>query len=162
MDEEIKTGMVVDETMKSDLLCAAKWAKFLLVLSVIGLVFLFVVGIVMIFFGSKFDACSPDVQVGPNPCPFAGGIGVVTGIIYLVLAAILVYPVVKGFQFANGTKAACLTNSEAQLARGFAGLRSYLKFYGILTIIFLIVYALIIVAGIVFATMHGPCPAPAG
>ena len=160
MNEEFKT-MVVDETMKADLLSSAKWAKFLLVLCAIGLVVLFVAGIAMIFFGSKFGACSPDAHVGPNPpCPFAGGIGIFTGILYLVLAVIMLYPLVKGFQFANGVKAACKTGSEAQLARGFAGMRSYLKFYGILTIIFLILYAIIAILGLVgFFAMHGSCPA---
>ena len=36
MNEEFKTGMVIDETMKADLLSSAKWAKFLLVLQTIG------------------------------------------------------------------------------------------------------------------------------
>lgn len=157
MDEEIKTtGMVIDETMKADLLSSAKWAKFLLVLSAIGLAFLFIAGIFMIFFGSKLGACDPNVHVGPNPpCPFTGSIGLVTGIIYLVLAAIMIYPIAKGFQFANGVKAACKTGSEAELARGFAGMRSYLKFNGILAIIVLIFYAIIALLGFIgFAAMH--------
>ena len=163
MDEDFKTtGMVIDETMKADLLSSAKWAKFLLVLSTIGLVILFIVGIAMIFFGSKFGgACDPNVHVGPNPpCPFTGSIGLVTGIIYLVLAFIMIYPIAKGFQFANGVKAACKTGSEAELARGFAGMRGYLKFNGILAIIALIIYAIIAILGIIgFAAMHGSCPA---
>ena len=167
MNEEIqKTGMGVDETMKADLLSSAKWAKFLLILSAIGLAILFIAGIAMIFFGSKFaacgpGACDPNVHAGPTPpCPFFGGIGLVTGILYLVLAVILLYPLVKGFQFANGVKAACKTDSEAELARGFAGMRSYLKFYGILAIIFLIIYAVIAILGVIgFAAMHGSCPA---
>jgi len=167
MEDEIKTtGMVVDETMKADLLSSAKWAKFLLVLYAIGLVILFAVGIGMIVFGNKFAACAsgacdPNVHVGPNPpCPFPGNVGLFVGIIYIVLGVIMLYPLVKGFQFANNTKAACLTGSEEKLARGFAGMRSYLKFYGILAIIFLIFYAIIAILGAIgFAAMHGSCPA---
>ena len=166
MEEEIKTtGMVVDETMKADLLSSAKWAKFLLVLYAIGLVILFAVGIAMIVFGNKFGACfpgaDPNVHVGPNPpCPFPGNVGLFVGIIYIVLGVIMLYPLVKGFQFANNTKAACLTGSEEKLARGFAGMRSYLKFYGILAIIALIIYAIIAILGVIgFCAMQGSCPA---
>ena len=161
MEEEIKTtGMVVDETMKADLLSSAKWAKFLLVLYAIGLVILFAVGIAMIVLGEKFGACFPGApQAGPVP-PCAGNVGLFVGIIYLVLGLIMLYPLVKGFQFANNTKAACLTGSEEKLARGFAGMRSYLKFYGILAIIALIIYAIIAILGVIgFCAMQGSCPA---
>lgn len=158
MSEEIKTGMVVDETMKADLLSAAKWAKFLLIIGCIGWLFLVVAGIFMIVMGNKCgfpcgpEGCGP--APGPAPGPFMGGIGLVTGIIYLVCALIMIYPLIKGFQFANGTKAACLTGSEAQLARGFAGLRGYLKFSGIITIIVLVIYAILAIAAAVgFAVM---------
>ena len=159
MNEEIKT-MVVDETMKADLLSSAKWAKFLLVLGAIGVAFLFIAGIFMIFWGGK--CCGgPGMPPGHGPVPpFMGNIGLITGIIYLVLAVVMLYPLAKGFQFANGTKAACLTGSEAELARGFAGMRAYLKFAGILTIIVLVIYVLAaIAAAIGFAAMHGSCPA---
>ena len=161
MEEEIKTtGMVVDETMKADLLTSAKWAKFLLVLYAIGLVIIFAIGIAMIVLGEKFGACFPGApQAGPVP-PCAGNVGLFIGIFYLVLGLIMLYPLVKGFQFANNTKAACLTGSEEKLARGFAGMRSYLKFYGILAIIALIIYAIIAILGVIgFAAMHGSCSA---
>ena len=154
MNEEIKTGMMVDEPMKADLLTAAKWAKFLLILSCICWLFLVVAGIALIVLGNKCGflmgaPCPPEgcPAPGPGPAPMAY-MGLIVGIIYLVCALIMIYPLVKGFQFANGTKAACLTGSEAQLARGFAGLRGYLKFVGIITIIILVLYA---IAGILAA-----------
>ena len=59
----------------------------------------------------------------------------------------------KGFQFANGTKAACLSNDQYQLARGIAGLKDLLKYTGILTIIVLSIYAIIIVFTVGFAVI---------
>ena len=44
MNEEFKTGMMVDETMKADLLSAAKWAKFLCIVGCIGWLFLVIAG----------------------------------------------------------------------------------------------------------------------
>ena len=51
MNEEFKTGMVIDETMKADLLSSAKWAKFLLVLQTIGVAIVLIMGIAMIALG---------------------------------------------------------------------------------------------------------------
>ena len=76
------------------------------------------------------------------------------GVLYLILAAIYIYPLIKGFQFANATKAACLTDNEAQLARGFSGLRALLQFFGIITIIVLVIYALILVGALVIAMVR--------
>ncbi|MBO7120205.1 MAG: hypothetical protein J6W03_07805 [Bacteroidaceae bacterium] len=148
MEEEIKTGMVVDETIKADLLSAAKWAKFLVVVGAIAMALYFVIGVV--------------VTIAPMvlpPTPMLGG-GVIMGPIYVVCALIMIYPLVKGFQFANGVKKACLTGDEAQLARGFAGLRAYLKFSGILTIIGLVFLAVVALVGLIaFCTSQGSCPA---
>lgn len=148
MNEEFKTGMVIDKTMKADLLSAAKWAKFLVVVGAIAMALYFVIGVV--------------VTIAPMvlpPTPMLGG-GVIMGPIYVVCALIMIYPLVKGFQFANGVKKACLTGDEAQLARGFAGLRAYLKFSGILTIIGLVFLAVVALVGLIaFCTSQGSCPA---
>ena len=135
------TGMIVNSGMKADLLSAAKWAKFLCIVGCIGLVLLVIAGILMFAVGSSF---------GLAGTPFGAGMGV----LYLIIAAIYVYPIIKGFQFANGIKAACLSNDETQLARGFAGLKSLLKFLGILTVIVVVLYVLTIV-GFFFAAMVG-------
>lgn len=155
MNEEFKTGMVIDETMKADLLSAAKWAKFLLILQAISVVILIAIGIAMIVMGGKFPSLTQETAA-----PFVGGVGIAVGIIYIILGLILIYPLCKGFQFANGVKAACKTGSEAELARGFAGMRSFLKFYGIFAIICLIIYAIIALLGVIgFCAMQGSCPA---
>ena len=135
------TGMIVNSGMKADLISASKWTKFLCIVGCIGVVLLVVIGIMMFAVGSSF---------GFGSTPFGAGLGV----LYLILAAIYIYPIIKGFQFANGIKAACLSDDETQLARGFAGLSSLLKFLGILTVIVVVLYVLTIV-GFFFAAMVG-------
>ena len=139
--EEVKiqetTGMVINESMKADLLSSAKWAKFLCILGCIGIAFMVILAIVLLAFGSRFASI-----------PGMAGVQGMVGIIYLITAVIMIYPLIKGFQFANGTKAACLTGSEAELARGFAGLQGYLQFVGILAIIFLVIYGLLLIGGL--------------
>ena len=155
MNEEFMTGMMVDETMKADLRSSGKWAKFLLILQAISVVVIIGLGIAMIVLGGKFPSMMP-----AEATPFAGSVGIAVGAFYVLLGLILIYPVAKGFQFANGVKAACKTGSEAELARGFAGMRSFVKFYGILAIIALILYAIIAIFGVIgFCAMQGSCPA---
>ena len=132
------TGMIVNSGMKADLISASKWTKFLCIVGCIGVVLLVVIGIMMFAVGSSF---------GFGSTPFGAGLGV----LYLILAAIYIYPIIKGFQFANATKAACLTDNEAQLARGFSGLRAVLQFFGIITIIVLVIYALVLVGAFFIA-----------
>ena len=136
------TGMIVNEKMKDDLRTAAKWAKFLCIMQCIGVVLLVILAIAMIALGNSVSSMVP----GGAP-----GFGTFTGIVYLILVAIYLYPLVKGFQFANATKAACLNNDEKELARGFEGMRSWLVFYGILTIVSLV----LLVLGLIFLFVVG-------
>lgn len=131
--------MKVSETMKADLRTAATWAKFLCILGAIGLVLMVLAAIFMLVLGNSL----------PSNIPGMGVTRTFAVIIYLVLAALYIYPVVKGFQFANCTRNACITNNERELANGFAGLRSVLKFWGIMSIIVMVIYAIIIVGLIV-------------
>lgn len=147
MNEEIMnpatTGMTVNESMKTDLLSAAKWAKFLCIVGCIGMAFVVIFALVMLFAGSLMARVYPGAPLGAA-----------MGFLYLIIAAIYIYPLIKGFQFANGTKAACLSNNESELARGFEGLRSLLQYCGVLAIICLLLYALVFI-GFIFAVIVG-------
>lgn len=134
------TGMKVKSGMKADLISASKWALFLCIVGSIGMALLVIIGILMFVVGSNFGLVNT---------PFGAGIGA----LYLVIAAIYIYPLIKGFQFANATKAACLTDNETQLARGFSGLRAVLQFFGIMTIIVLVIYAFALVGAFFIASM---------
>ncbi len=150
MDEELRipetTGLRVKESTKVDLLTAAKWSKFLCVVGCIGVVIIVIFAIFLLGAGSVASAMFSDMPYG----------AVAMGVLYLIIAALYIYPLIKGFQFANGAKAACLSNDENELARGIKGLSSLTKFCGILTIICLVIYALVILfalIGVGFAAM---------
>ena len=151
MDEELRipetTGLRVTESAKVDLLTAAKWSKFLCVVGCIGVVIIVIFAIFLLGAGSVASAMFSDMPYG----------AVAMGVLYLIIAALYIYPLIKGFQFANGAKAACLSNDENELARGIKGLSSLTKFCGILTIICLVIYALVILfalIGVGFAAMN--------
>lgn len=130
------TGMKISEAMKADLLSSAKWAKFLCILGCIGVAFMLIAGLAVMLLGNKLMAAA-------NLYGMQG----IVGIGYIITAGLMIYPLMKGFQFANGTKTACLTNNEAELARGFAGMKGYLQFVGILAVIVLVIYGLLIIGG---------------
>ena len=129
------TGMTVSQGMKDDLLTTAKWMKFLCIIGCIGAAIMVIIGIAMVALGTTIGglAGSAGSTVG----------GAFLGVLYLAMSALYIYPIIKGFQFANGTKAACLTDNEYELARGFAGLRDLLRFMGILAIVCIVIYVLI-------------------
>lgn len=135
MNEELLNGgsaeLTVNEKCKAEMLTAAKWAKFLCIMGCIAMGIMLLCAILLIALGSALGS-------------FLGihyGSGV--GFLYLVIALIYIYPIIKGFQFANATKVACLSDDEQQLARGMEGLSSLLKFFGILTIICIVLYLFI-------------------
>ena len=146
MNEEMmnqgSAAMTVTEGMKKDLLSAAKWTKFLCIVGCVGLAIIVLMAFFMMFFGSMASKI------------FAGTpFGAALGFLYLILAAIYIYPLIKGFQFANATKAACLSNDEQLLARGIAGLNDLLKYMGVLTIIVLSLYVIALIFGLGIAAI---------
>ena len=150
MNEETMTpatmGMTVSQDMKDDLLTTAKWMKFLCIIGYIGAAIMVIIGIAMVALGTTIGglAGSAGSTVG----------GAFLGVLYLAMSALYIYPIIKGFQFASATKAACLSDNEAQLARGFASLSAMVKFFGILTIVILVFYVLALLgAGALFAGM---------
>ena len=139
---EVK-GMVVNSAMKEYLVSSTKWAKFLLILQSIAAAFLVIMAIAVFAFGSTIGSKLYGVQ--------GTAIGGILGFVYLLIAAIVIYPIVKGFGFVSGVRTACETDNEAELLRGFHNMRSWLKFYGILAIILLVLYALIFLFAIIAA-----------
>lgn len=143
MEEEMKipetTGLRVKESTKADLLTAAKWTKFLCVVGSIGIALIVIFAIFLFGAGTVASSLFSEMPFG----------AVAMGIIYLVIAALYIYPLLKSFQFANGAKAACLSDDENELARGIKGLSSLTKFWGVLTIIILVIYALILLFALI-------------
>ena len=139
MNEEIMnpepTGMIVNEKMKADLLSAKKWANFLLSIRCLAVIVLVLYAFVFFFLGGALRGIKP----------LAGGAGFAFGIFMLAMAAVVVYLIIKGFQFVFGIEEACYTNDVSSAARGFAGMRAFLRCAGILTIIFTSLFLLFII-----------------
>lgn len=136
-------GFPVTETMKAYLLSSAKWAKFLCIMACIGITLLILFAILMFALSSSSSMPLPGFAIGG-------------GIYFLFIAVIWLFPVIKGFQFANGLKAACERDDESALERGFAGLRSYLRLWVIYT--FVVPVVILLFYAIFFATIMPSLP----
>ena len=134
--------LYVTDSMKVDLLNAAKWAKFLCIVGCVAVGFMLIAAFCMLVFGTMAAKLFDGLPLGPA-----------MGLLYLVMVALYVYPLIKGFQFANGVKAACLQNDQYQMARGFAGMNSLLRYLGVLTIIIIAIYAITLVFTVGFAAI---------
>lgn len=133
------SNLVINDYIKGYLIEISKWAKFLSILGFIGLGFMMIAAIIMLFAGSMIDHYSNSA----NPL----GAGVI-GIVYLVMAALYFFPILYLFKSAVSLKNGIISNDEMTLTDGFQNLKSHYKFIGIFTIVIISLYILIFLIGI--------------
>ena len=115
---------------------AGQWANFL---GIVGFIFCGLIALLAFFAGSIFAAAS---QANPMMASFAG-MGSMITIIYLLMALLYFFPSLYLFQFASKVKQAILLTDKVQLTAAMSKLKSFFKFWGILMIVILGLYALI-------------------
>lgn len=125
-------SLVLSENSLSYLSSTQKWAKFLAILSFIGMGLLFVIAIGLIV--SNFIFAS---EIGSS-FPF-----LFMGIFYLVLMGIMIIPTVYLFKFATNTEKLVKYRDNIKAEEAFRYLRAYYRFIGIFTIVTLSIYLLI-------------------
>ncbi|MCU4165261.1 hypothetical protein [Carboxylicivirga caseinilyticus] len=127
------------DQIKSYLLEASKWAKFLSIMGFIGIGLMVIGGI----FATIGLSIAGGMSNGITGVPMG-----LFGVIYLLLALIYYFPVSYLYKFSTQTKQAILLNNTFTLTSGFGNLKSLFKFMGILTIVILSMYLLIIIIAI--------------
>jgi len=120
----------------------AKWANFLAIVGFIGLGLMVVLSIFMMFaMGAVLTQAS---GLGGG---LLGSVGI--GVLYLLLALLYFFPTRFLYRFAKNMKLAEATGDHANYVEGFKNLKSFFKFIGIFTAIFVGIYLLIIVFALV-------------
>ena len=123
----------IDPTASALLREASKWAKFLAIMGFILCGFLVFAGI---FAGTLFSSFSNmGSQYGGSPMPATMG-GLMTGF-YIIMALVYFFPCLFLYRFSTKTQVALRSNDQQQLISSLSNLKSYFKFIGILTIIWL-------------------------
>lgn len=141
-EEEGTAALWINEDVRSYVYETAKWTKFL---SVVGFVFSALTAITA-FGASAFLNSLATVSPG-NPMLKLGSAAIT--IIYLLLALVQFYPSFLLFKFSTSATQAILYGDEASLSIAMHKLKSFFKFWGILTMIFIGFYIMVLFSAIV-------------
>ncbi|MEJ2879854.1 DUF5362 family protein [Pedobacter sp. GR22-6] len=137
--------LVVTEDMRSYLYETAKWARFL---AIIG--FLMTGVLIMIAFSaSAFETALNQTPGGQQMAQLGSTMLMV---MMLLCALIYFYPSLMLFKYATATKNAVLYGDQESLVTATAKMKSFFKFWAILTIVMIAFYGLSIVVAI-YATV---------
>ena len=127
-------GIEVDNQIKQTFMEMAKWTQFL---AVLGFVFLGLM--VLAGFGMAFAFKSMGNMTG------MGSLGAFSGValmfVYLIIAGIYFYPTYALYKYSSGIKVAMRTNNKHLFNQSVGYLKSFFKFFGIIMVIVLGIYA---------------------
>ena len=147
--EEEVDALWILEDVRSYIYDMAKWTKFL---SVVG----FVLSAMMALFAFVGTQAYVDMMAAASPGnPIlkigAGGFT----IIYLLVALLQFYPSFLLFKFSNAAMQAVLFADQASLSIAMAKLKSFFKFWGVLTMVFIGFYVFVILGAVIMSAGAG-------
>jgi hypothetical protein len=139
-------GLSIDTTGREHLKEAARWARFL---AIVGIVFIALAAIFLIAGGSyianMFGRVNQPNDISPG---FTTGITIGIIIYYLCVALLVFFAYLFLYRFAVNMKMALKGNNQELLNRSFQNLKVLYRYWGILTIIALIFFALFFIIAI--------------
>lgn len=125
-------NLTITESVKRNLLSAVKWLKFLTILATIGMVFMIIAGIALMFLPAS-----------------SGMPGYVASIIYFIAFGLYIYPVKKCYDIIGSARDAMLYDAQDSLEAFAESTKDVMKYCGIIAIVCLCLYAMIFVVALV-------------
>lgn len=147
-EDLLSSDLTITSISRGYLIETAKWAKFLAILGFIGCGLMAVLAFSLPFLLSSLP--------GNEMTPFGGmtkGMSVIMTVLYLGIAILLVFPCLYLFRFSTKMKIALLQSEFEVLDSSFSNLKSFFKFYGIMTIVSISFYVLILIITIASAAL---------
>lgn len=136
----------ITQEIRTNLHTTAKWSQFLAILGFVGMGFMVFAGLIM----SVVMSVMPGDVASDFPFP-----PFLLGAIYIIMAAIYLFPLLYLYRFSSGIRNAFNKNNQEYLSNAFANLKSHYKTVGIIMIVFLCLYPIMIVGMIVFGIFSG-------
>jgi len=140
-------GLTVDPAGRAHLTEAAKWARFL---AIVGFIGVGLVALVAIFGGSylatMFGKSSQYSELGGD---FSTGMTVGIIAYYLCIALLVFFAYLFLYRFAVNMRAALRENNQDALNRSFQNLKILYRYWGILTVIGLALFAIFVLFAII-------------
>jgi hypothetical protein len=149
MDQQTPSNLFdlqVDQQSSVFLGESARWARFLAIL-----------GFIMCGLIALFGLLAGTILTGTMSSMNMGGASMLGGslgaLVYIGAAIICFFPFLYLYRFATKIRVALGNNDQVTLSESFKNLKSYFKFYGILSIIALGFYAIALIALILGAAV---------
>lgn len=134
----------VDESAKSTLMEMSRWTKFLAIVGFIFIGIMVFAGIILAFTLSRYAGVASSSPLGGIGSP-----GIM--LLYVVFAAIYIYPTYALYKYSTGMKYAISQNDKPKFNQALTFLKNMFRYIGILMIVAICGYGLAIIAVIVFA-----------
>ena len=134
-----RSGIVLNEQNRTDLLATAKWAKFI---SIVGFV-----GVGLMVLGALSISSLPKRAFNGLPT------GAIT-VVYLVAAVIYFFPILYLFKFSQKMNEAMKGSQQMSFNESVGFLKKHYTFIGVLTAIILSLYGLILVGAILTTALR--------
>jgi len=142
------TGPVLTPEAQTYLRESGKWANFL---GILGFILCGLIVICALFAGAMIAATTSRMAPINGPAGvFASLGGGFIAVFYLIIALVYFFFSLYLYQFGSKIKKGIMFGDTDQVTIALGKLKSFFKFWGILTIIVLCLYALIIVGAIIF------------
>ena len=133
--------LVIDQEGSNYLTETAKWARLLSILGLILSALMVLGGIAVAFLGTTLNNISGLRGLGPY-----------LGIIYLLLGLLYLYPSWMLLQFATTISSGLKKSDQVLVNEGLKNLKSCFRFWGILSLIIIGIYAVAIVGALIFSS----------
>ena len=123
----------------------AKWAKFLSILGFVGCGLMAIASFALPLLMSNM----PGNELMPMGGAMLKGMGSMLTVVYFGLAVLLLMPCLYLYRFSTKMKIALMQSDSNVLDASFGNMKSFFKFYGIMTIVLLAFYVLIFIIAII-------------
>jgi len=140
----LQDDLLIDNVAQMHLKETAMWAKFL---AIAGFIASGILALVAVFAGTIFGKLSRGLS-GRGEAVMAGGMFM---IFYLIIAAIVFFMSLYLYRFGGKMQIALKTNDQENLNLSLQNLKIYYRFASILTIIYLVILFLLLIAGMLAA-----------
>jgi hypothetical protein len=143
-------SLSIDPVTKAHLSETARWAKFLAIVGLIGIVLLVVGGLAYSIWITSMMQSIQDRYDGFPSQRYSSGLAIGSAVLFIIAAAVAFFPMLYMLRFANRMRTALNGNDQQSLNTSFQNLKIYFRYVGIITIISLalwVIWILIFVVG---------------
>jgi hypothetical protein len=132
--------LIIQDSFRIDLLVTAKWARFLALTGFVIMALILVSAILVLFTVQTFNLFDEEETIGQHLYLWAG-------MINLVFLVIFFYPTYNLYRFSVCLSKALETNNSTMLGQAFRNQAALYKFYGMFTLVVIVLYGLAILIG---------------